>query len=359
MEETTINKRVARLIEALDISQNVFAKALSTSSSRVSNIVTGRNKPDSDFLAEVLRVFRSVNPMWLMTGEGNVFGSSDTLKSASTQNPNATSDTNSTNPATPIAQVNAQVNAQVIPKDKMNRVPEPVHLTPSTPTDARRLAEHFDVRELATSHESPWGNGTDIIVATQDTEGNPTFSLINYKAAANYLTGYQSQEYYSDLAPISLPRQLVGNPRQGIVLQIEGDSMTPRFQHGDYVAAILLDRSEWGQIRDLDCYVVVSHSHGIQFKRIKSRLKQFGFVRCKSDNRRHTPYNIEEEDLIQLFRFVLHISPDASNTDETLFNKVESIEERVEDQRDMYEQLSQRMEDMQRLLQQQLPPTTK
>ncbi|SHJ75068.1 hypothetical protein SAMN02745146_0066 [Hymenobacter daecheongensis DSM 21074] len=196
---------------------------------------------------------------------------------------------------------------------------------------------------------------TEILVATQDTSDNPTFSLINYKAAANYLTGYQSQEFYQKLAPVSLPRQLVGNPKQGIVLQIEGDSMAPKFQHGDYVAAVLLDRSEWPSIRDLDCYVVVSATHGVQFKRIKNRIPKYGFIRCRSDNRRHQSYNIEEENLLQLFRFVLHISPDASNPDDTLYNKVESIEERVEDQRDMYEQLMAQMQQMQKQLQQ---PTT-
>jgi len=191
---------------------------------------------------------------------------------------------------------------------------------------------------------------TEIVVATQDTSENPTFTLVNYKAAANYLLGYQTQEYYESLAAVTLPRQLVGNPRQGLVLQIEGDSMAPKFQHGDYVAAVLLDPGEWEHIRDMDCYIVVSKTYGIQFKRIKNRLRKVGFIQCRSDNRRHRPYNIEEENLLQLFRFVLHISTDASNPEDSLNAKVDHLEEQVEDQRDMYEQLLQRLNDMQRQL---------
>ena len=184
---------------------------------------------------------------------------------------------------------------------------------------------------------------TEFIVATQDTSGNPTYSLINHKAAANYLSGYQSQEFYESLGVVTLPRALVGSPKQGVFLQIEGDSMTPKFQHGDWVACTLLDRSEWHTVRDLDCYVVVSTTYGIQFKRVKNTLQKYGFLRCKSDNRRHRAYNIEEENLLQLFRFVLHVSPDASNPEDALYQKVDYLEDTTTDLRLMFEQLQQQM----------------
>ena len=184
----------------------------------------------------------------------------------------------------------------------------------------------------------------EIIVATQDTAGNPTYTAINHRAAANYLSGYESQEYYESLGVATLPRALVGSPRQGILLQVEGDSMTPKFQHGDWVACTLLDRSEWPQARDFDCYVVVSTTYGIQFKRIKNTLTKYGFLRCKSDNRRHRAYNIEEENLLQLFRFVLHISPDASNPEDALYQKVDHLEDTTTDLRILVEQLQDRLE---------------
>jgi phage repressor protein C with HTH and peptisase S24 domain len=227
--------------------------------------------------------------------------------------------------ATRNAQVNAQVNAQLTHKNKIN------------PTE---LAAH---EEDPPSYKT---TRTEFIVATQDIAGNPTFTVINHRAAANYLTGYQSQEYYENLGVVTLPRNLVGSSRQGIVLQVDGNSMEPKFHHGDWVACVLLDRGEWDQVRDLDCYIVVSVTHGIQFKRVKNRLSSHGFIRCKSDNRQHRSYNIEEENLLQLFRFVLHISPDASNPEDALYKKVDHLEDTTSDLRTMFEHMQEQLEQL-------------
>ena len=68
----TIGNRIGELIYELRLSKNAFAKELNTSSSRISNITTGRNKPDSDLLAAIVSTFRDVNPRWLLTGEGEM-----------------------------------------------------------------------------------------------------------------------------------------------------------------------------------------------------------------------------------------------------------------------------------------------
>lgn len=187
---------------------------------------------------------------------------------------------------------------------------------------------------------------TEIIVATQDTSGNPTYAVVNHKAAANYLEGYQSQEYYEDLGVVTLPRALTGSSKQGIFFQIYGESMLPKFAHGDWVACVLLDKSEWLQVRDFDCYVVVS-KEGIQFKRVKNRLNTpLNFLRCKSDNRRQRSFNIPGDDLLQLFRFVLHVSPDASNPEDALYQKVDHLEDTTTDLRIMFEQMQERLDEL-------------
>jgi transcriptional regulator with XRE-family HTH domain len=70
-------QRFTQLIEKLKLSQNAFAAKLETSSSRISNITTGRNKPDSEILAKTIEVFSNVSSKWLLTGEGEMFASSD------------------------------------------------------------------------------------------------------------------------------------------------------------------------------------------------------------------------------------------------------------------------------------------
>lgn len=70
---TSINERILQLIKALNMSQNAFAKSLNTSSSRISNICTYRNKPDFEILERIVLTFSSVNAEWLLTGMGEVF----------------------------------------------------------------------------------------------------------------------------------------------------------------------------------------------------------------------------------------------------------------------------------------------
>ena len=69
MIKTTINQRIEQIISHLGISQTVFAKKLGTTPSRISNIVNGRNKPDSQLLFQIAVEFPQVETHWLVTGE--------------------------------------------------------------------------------------------------------------------------------------------------------------------------------------------------------------------------------------------------------------------------------------------------
>lgn len=68
-----MGKRIGELIKALDISKAKFADSVGTSASRVSNITTGRNKPDALMLERTILHYPHVNAEWLLTGKGNMF----------------------------------------------------------------------------------------------------------------------------------------------------------------------------------------------------------------------------------------------------------------------------------------------
>ncbi len=297
-----LNARLVQIRLALELNQEAFAELIGMSRAHLSNIERGRRDVPFEVVTFLVEA-KGVSAHWFHTGSGTMFASQQQQQ----------------------GKVNGHVNGQVSGKDKMNHVSN-------------------QVQEQSQNTYQP--TRTEIIVATQDTTGNPTYTVVGHKAAANYLGGYQSQEYYESLGVVTLPRALVGSKKQGIFLQIEGDSMTPKFQHGDWVACTLLDRSEWSQVRDLDCYVVVSSTYGIQFKRVKNTMAKYGFLRCKSDNRRHRAYNIEEENILQLFRFVLHVSPDASNPEDALYQKVDHLEDTTTDLRELFEQMQSRIQDL-------------
>lgn len=169
-------------------------------------------------------------------------------------------------------------------------------------------------------NNSASGNAVDnkvkevIVVATQDPQGNVTVPLINHKAAANYLAGYQSQEWFEEQDNILLPSFMLKN---GIcyALQVNGDSMEPTLSEDDWVICRLLDGSEYRNIVDGGVYVIVSEQKGIQIKRIKNRLHQYGFIKCISDNPKHEPYEISNGELLQIWKVEWHLRsylPDAS-----------------------------------------------
>lgn len=67
-----ISDRIEALITRLGLSKTAFAESLGTSSSRISNITTKRNKPDSELLETILTVYKNVNAHWLLTGKGEM-----------------------------------------------------------------------------------------------------------------------------------------------------------------------------------------------------------------------------------------------------------------------------------------------
>ncbi len=72
MEKFEINSRINQLIDYLGLKQNEFAKEIGVSSSRMSNIITNRNRPDSEMLQLILFKFTNVSANWLLTGTGKI-----------------------------------------------------------------------------------------------------------------------------------------------------------------------------------------------------------------------------------------------------------------------------------------------
>ena len=177
-------------------------------------------------------------------------------------------------------------------------------------------------------------NNVQVVVATQDTHGNATIPMINRKAAANYLSGFQSQEYFEELDPVVLPTYML-KPGQHFLLQVTGDSMETTFHDGDWVLCRYVERSQWFNLRDFDCYVLVSQDRGMQLKRIKNRLKEHGFIRCRSDNRTHSPFNLSYEEIIEIWHVEWKLSAFFPNLNEDLYKKMAYLEEDVQDLKEM------------------------
>jgi len=150
------------------------------------------------------------------------------------------------------------------------------------------------------SEESPKNNSVLSGPAVElhiepDTSGNKRAPLINYKAAANYLTGYQSQERYEEVDALTLPKEVAAGKQAYTAFYVTGESMEPTMFADDIVICQQIKQERWLELRSESLMVVVSRSHGIQVKRVMVR-PALRLVRCRSDNPRSIPFDISLDD---------------------------------------------------------------
>lgn len=78
--------RISKILREEGMTAAKFADEIGVQASSISHIISGRNKPSSDFLVKLLERFRGINAEWLMTGKGEMYksDSSPRLQTSST-----------------------------------------------------------------------------------------------------------------------------------------------------------------------------------------------------------------------------------------------------------------------------------
>lgn len=125
-------------------------------------------------------------------------------------------------------------------------------------------------------------------------------SLVPVKASAGYLNGYGDVDFIEQLPRFDLPfPELTGN-RSYRVFQIKGDSMLP-IPPGSYIICAYVQ--DWSDIKNDECYVMVTRSEGVVYKRVISELNK-GYFRLKSDNLEYDPYEVPIHDVVEVWKAV-------------------------------------------------------
>jgi phage repressor protein C with HTH and peptisase S24 domain len=180
------------------------------------------------------------------------------------------------------------------------------------------------------------GRGSMIKLSEKNSSGSniqfiassTSIPVINRRAAANYLTGYQTQEYFEELDTIYLPPALAKG-KQYYALQVSGDSMEPTLHDSDYLICHLCDRSDWEYLTDGEVCVVVSHTRGLQVKRIQKRGMQ-NFVTLISDNKRHPPFDMEYDEMLEIWKVKWKLSANFEVSSDDIYTKLLTLESRLE-----------------------------
>lgn len=163
------------------------------------------------------------------------------------------------------------------------------------------------------------GGNLRILALTVDKEQNENIELVPQKAAAGYLNGYADPEYLEELPKFRLP--MLGTTGTYRAFEIAGDSMLP-IASGTVIVGRYVD--DWMSIKDGTPCIVVSSKEGIVFKRVFNRLKDAAMLALHSDNPVYSPYEIDVEDVVEIWEAKAYISSTFPIADLSL-NRLASI----------------------------------
>lgn len=126
--------------------------------------------------------------------------------------------------------------------------------------------------------------------------------FVPVKAAAGYLASYADNEFIDELNTFTLPMLSGGNYR---AFEIIGDSMLPT-PSGSIIVGEKIDGP--ADIKNNQAYIVVSRNEGIVYKRVEKNNRAKNKLTLISDNPQFQPYQVNAEDVVELWQAQMVIS---------------------------------------------------
>ncbi len=162
--------------------------------------------------------------------------------------------------------------------------------------------------------------GKDVLTITVNSQNKENVEFVNHKASAGYLMGYHDTEFVKELPKLNLPFLSRNNTYRAF--EITGDSMLPVPSKsvivGEYVENI-------SDIKNGDCYIVITKEEGIVYKRIYNFLKESNKILLVSDNTVYDPYFLDFNDIIEVWKKVKLIIEEIEESVSLSGNQIASI----------------------------------
>lgn len=141
-----------------------------------------------------------------------------------------------------------------------------------------------------------------ILAISVDSDNNENIELVDTKAEAGYLDGFQDPEYIRELPKISLPNFPVGTYRG---FEIQGDSMQP-IQPGALIICSYIENLDY--VKEGVSYIVVSRDRGLVYKRLYRDASDPSVLILSSDNPAYPPYTVPKSDIAEVWQYYAHLS---------------------------------------------------
>ena len=65
----SLQKRLQKLLEDKNLNASAFARSIDVKKSNLSHIISGRNKPSTDFFVKINKTYPEIDLNWLITGK--------------------------------------------------------------------------------------------------------------------------------------------------------------------------------------------------------------------------------------------------------------------------------------------------
>ena len=154
------------------------------------------------------------------------------------------------------------------------------------------------------------GKRLRVLAITVDKDDKENIQLVPEKAAAGYLNGYSDPEYVAELPKFYLP--IFSGSGTYRAFEIKGDSMLP-LPSGSLIVGQYLDN--WNSLKDQQTYILVTVSEGIVYKRVHNNIKKNETLRLISDNPAYEPYDVNVEDVLEIWESKAYISTEFPKPD--------------------------------------------
>lgn len=181
----------------------------------------------------------------------------------------------------------------------------------------RSNISHLDYEILRNKHMK-------VLAISVDRNNKENIELVDTKAEAGYLESHSDPEYIKELPKISFPNMPEGSYRG---FEIRGDSMLP-LEPGSIVICSYVEQI--GDIKNDETYVIVSKQDGLVYKRVKVDQNNMQLY-LVSDNEAYMPYEIEYEEIDEIWKYYAHLSfTDAKTSlNDLIDDKLQDIQKKV------------------------------
>ena len=171
------------------------------------------------------------------------------------------------------------------------------------------------------------GSKLRVLTTTIGEDNEENIELVPEKAKAGYTGGFADPDFIKVLPTSRLP--FLSKEKKYRTFQISGDSMLP-IPDGSYVTGEYVQN--WRHIKNGHPYIILTIDDGIVFKMVENNIESNGKLKLHSLNDLYKSYEIEINQVREIWRFVNYISsemPSANQPKDELLKTVQELRKEV------------------------------